>query len=93
LARKRSAARLPADTPSNALKVATVNINNVRKRLPNLLDWLGSAKPDIVCLQQLKTAQREFPIQAIQGAGYHAVWKGEKTWNGVAILWFAPGAT
>ena len=54
--------------------------------MPNLLDWLGSAKPDIVCLQELKTAQREFPVQDIKSAGYQAVWKGEKTWNGVAIL-------
>ena len=68
------------------MKIATFNINNVRKRLPNLLDWLGSAKPDIVCLQELKTAQREFPVQDIKSAGYQAVWKGEKTWNGVAIL-------
>jgi len=86
VARKRSAARQPADTPANTLKIATFNINNVRKRLPNLLDWLGSAKPDIVCLQELKTAQREFPVQDIKSAGYQAVWKGEKTWNGVAIL-------
>ena len=83
---RRSAARQPADTPANTLKIATFNINNVRKRLPNLLDWLVSAKPHIVCLQELKTAQREFPVQAIQSAGYRAVWKGEKTWNGVAIL-------
>ena len=82
----RPAARRPADTPANTLKIATFNINNVRKRLPNLLDWLVSAKPHIVCLQELKTAQREFPVQAIQSAGYRAVWKGEKTWNGVAIL-------
>ncbi len=68
------------------LKIATFNINNVRSRLPNLLDWLASSKPDIVCLQELKTAQADFPLDAINAAGYHAVWKGEKTWNGVGIL-------
>jgi exodeoxyribonuclease III len=71
---------------SGTLKIATFNINNVRKRLSNLLEWLSAAGPDIVCLQELKTAQAEFPIEAIEQAGYHAVWKGEKTWNGVAIL-------
>src|SRR6185437_10184189 len=68
------------------LKIATFNINNVCKRLPNLLAWLRQSKPDIVCLQELKTAQAEFPAEAIDGAGYQAVWKGERTWNGVAIL-------
>jgi exodeoxyribonuclease III len=72
--------------PSGTLKIATFNINNVRKRLPNLLDWLSSAKPDIVWLQALKTANTGFPIEALQNASYDAVWKGEKTWNGVAIL-------
>jgi exodeoxyribonuclease-3 len=71
---------------SGALKIATFNINNVRRRLPNLLDWLASAEPDIVCLQELKTAQTEFPAGPIKEAGYRAIWKGEKTWNGVAIL-------
>jgi exodeoxyribonuclease III len=68
------------------MKIATFNINNVRKRLPNLLEWLGRAKPDIVCLQELKSPQAEFPASAIREAGYHSVWRGQKTWNGVAIL-------
>jgi exodeoxyribonuclease III len=68
------------------MKIATFNINNVRKRLPNLLDWLRAAKPDVVCLQELKTADKEFPAEAIRRAGYHAVWKGERSWNGIAIL-------
>jgi exodeoxyribonuclease-3 len=68
------------------MKIATYNINNVRKRLPNLLMWLKAAKPDIVCLQELKCRDAEFPADAIQNAGYHAVWRGQKTWNGVAIL-------
>ena len=69
-----------------ALKIATFNINNIRTRLPNLLAWLAEAKPDVVCLQELKTAHAAFPLAAIEAAGYGAVWKGEKTWNGVAIL-------
>ena len=68
------------------MKIASFNINNIRKRLPNLLEWLRQAKPDVVCLQELKTADAEFPAAAIRGAGYEAVWKGQKSWNGVAIL-------
>jgi exodeoxyribonuclease-3 len=68
------------------MKVATFNINNVNRRLPNLLRWLGEAKPDIVCLQELKAADNDFPLGAINAAGYGAVWRGQKTWNGVAIL-------
>jgi exodeoxyribonuclease III len=68
------------------MKVATFNINNVNRRLPNLLRWLQHAKPDIVCLQELKAADNDFPLGAINKAGYGAVWRGQKTWNGVAIL-------
>ena len=68
------------------MKVATFNINNVNRRLPNLLRWLAQAKPDIVCLQELKAADQDFPLRAINQAGYGAVWRGQKTWNGVAIL-------
>jgi exonuclease III len=68
------------------LKIATFNINNVNRRLPNLLGWLKTAKPDIVCLQELKAEQSAFPLAAIEKAGYSAVWRGQKTWNGVAIL-------
>ncbi|MDB5413825.1 MAG: Exodeoxyribonuclease [Rubritepida sp.] len=68
------------------MKIATFNINNVVKRLPNLLAWLGEAKPDVVCLQELKATQGGFPVEAIREAGYGAVWNGQKTWNGVAIL-------
>jgi len=63
------------------MKIATFNINNVKRRLPNLLDWLKTAGPDIVCLQELKAADAEFPIGAIERAGYRAVWRGEKSWN------------
>ena len=68
------------------MKIATFNINNVNKRLANLLGWLRGAKPDVVCLQELKTSDREFPRAAIEKAGYGAVWRGQKSWNGVAIL-------
>lgn len=70
----------------SGLKIASFNINNVNRRLPNLLAWLKSAKPDIICLQELKTEQSAFPLEAFEAAGYGAVWKGQKTWNGVAIL-------
>ena len=68
------------------MKIATFNINGVNRRLANLLEWLARSKPDIVCLQELKAAQDAFPIEAIRAAGYGAVWKGQKSWNGVAIL-------
>jgi exodeoxyribonuclease-3 len=68
------------------MKIATFNINNINKRLPNLLEWLRSEQPDVACLQELKAAQQDFPAAAIEQAGYGAVWRGERTWNGVAIL-------
>ncbi len=66
--------------------VATFNINNINRRLRNLLAWLKQAKPDIVSLQELKATDDEFPQDAIAEAGYGAVWRAQKTWNGVAIL-------
>ncbi len=74
------------DGPGDALKIATFNINDVNKRLPNLLAWLAAAEPDVVCLQELKAEQRAFPAEALRGAGYAAAWRGQRTWNGVAIL-------
>jgi exodeoxyribonuclease III len=68
------------------MKIGTFNINNVRRRLPNLLEWLREANPDVVCLQELKATDAEFPAEAIKEAGYEAIWRGQKTWNGVAIL-------
>lgn len=73
------------------MRIATFNINNVNKRLANLLAWLALEKPDAVCLQELKAESSAFPIDAIRQAGYDAVWRGERSWNGVAIL--ARGAT
>jgi exodeoxyribonuclease III len=68
------------------LKIATFNINNVNRRLPNLLAWLRQAEPDVVCLQELKATDAAFPAAAIEAAGYGSVWQGQASWNGVAIL-------
>ncbi|MGD0533476.1 MAG: endonuclease/exonuclease/phosphatase family protein, partial [Methyloceanibacter sp.] len=68
------------------MKIATFNTNNVNKRLANLLDWLRAARPDVACLQELKATDSEFPVAAIGKAGYGAIWRGQKSWNGVAIL-------
>lgn len=68
------------------MKIATYNVNGVNGRLPVLLQWLGEAQPDIVCLQELKAPQEKFPVEEINKAGYDAVWHGQKQWNGVAIL-------
>jgi exodeoxyribonuclease III len=68
------------------MKIATFNINNVNRRLPNLLNWLAATKPDAVCLQELKATDAQFPEAALQQAGYSAIWQGQRTWNGVAIL-------
>jgi exodeoxyribonuclease-3 len=73
------------------MRVATFNINNVNKRLPNLLSWLAAEQPDAVCLQETKAEDTSFPSAALEAAGYGAVWRGERSWNGVAIL--ARGAT
>ena len=68
------------------MKIATFNINNVVRRLPNLLAWLKKAKPDVVCLQELKCEDVKLPRAELAKAGYRGVWRGQKTWNGVAIL-------
>jgi exodeoxyribonuclease III len=68
------------------MKIATFNINNVNKRLDNLLGWLGTAEADVVCLQELKTEHRMFPARTLRELGYGAAWEGERSWNGVAIL-------
>ncbi len=68
------------------MRIATFNINNVNTRLANLLGWLAAVRPDVVCLQELKAEDRAFPAAAIEAAGYGAVWRGQRSWNGVAIL-------
>ena len=68
------------------MKIATYNINNINRRLANLLDWLTRARPDVVCLQELKAESAAFPAAALTTAGYHSLWQGQRSWNGVAIL-------
>lgn len=68
------------------MKLATYNVNGINGRLPVLLRWLQQSKPDVVCLQELKASQDDFPSAAIENAGYGAIWHGQKSWNGVAIL-------
>ena len=68
------------------MKIATYNVNGVNGRLPVLLRWLEEAAPDVVCLQELKAPQEKFPAQALEKAGYGAIWLGQKAWNGVALL-------
>lgn len=68
------------------MKIATFNVNGIRSRLPHLLEWLGKESPDIVCLQELKATDKAFPVDAINEAGYGALWAGQTAWNGVAIL-------
>lgn len=68
------------------MKIATYNVNGVNGRLPVLLRWLEESVPDVVCLQELKAPEEKFPLQAINDAGYNAIWHGQKSWNGVAIL-------
>ena len=66
--------------------VVTYNVNGIGARLGALLDYLEERRPDVVCLQELKAPQEKFPEAAIREAGYHAIWHGQKSWNGVAIL-------
>ena len=68
------------------MKIATYNVNGVNGRLPVLLRWLEESQPDVVCLQELEAPQEKFPVKAIEDAGYGAIWNGQKSWNGVAIL-------
>lgn len=72
--------------PRRALRLATFNINGIRARLPSLLAWLARDKPDIVCLQELKAVDSAFPRAELEAAGYGALWSGQASWNGVAIL-------
>ena len=68
------------------MKIASYNVNGVNGRLPVLLRWLEEYEPDVVCLQELKAPDEKFPERAIRELGYDAVWHGQKSWNGVAIL-------
>ena len=68
------------------MKIATFNVNGINGRLPRLLEWLEREAPDVACLQELKAPDEKFPIQAIEKAGYGAIWHGQPRWNGVALL-------
>src|SRR4051812_21049173 len=68
------------------MKIATFNVNGIGSRLGHLLQWLEKESPDIVCLQELKAMDSALPVKAIRDAGYGSLWKGQRSWNGVAIL-------
>jgi exodeoxyribonuclease-3 len=68
------------------MKIATYNVNGIKTRLPNLLAWLQREQPDVACLQELKALDAAFPAAALAGAGYESLAKGQRSWNGVAIL-------
>ncbi|HEY4975548.1 MAG TPA: exodeoxyribonuclease III [Steroidobacteraceae bacterium] len=68
------------------MRIATFNVNGIASRLPALLGWLSRTAPDVACLQELKAVDSAFPIAAIRAAGYGAIWQGQRSWNGVAIL-------
>ena len=68
------------------MKIATFNVNGIKSRLPNLLEWLQREQPDIACLQELKALDAAFPVKELREAGYQSLWKGQRSWNGVAIL-------
>jgi exodeoxyribonuclease-3 len=79
-------ARHSASVPRTAMKIATFNVNGIASRLPRLLDWLARESPDVACLQELKAPDKGFPAAALRAAGYGAVWHGQRSWNGVAVL-------
>jgi exodeoxyribonuclease-3 len=68
------------------MKIATFNVNGIKTRLPHLLAWLAREQPDVACLQELKALDDTFPVAEVGAAGYEAVWRGQRSWNGVAIL-------
>ena len=68
------------------MRIATFNVNGVNGRLPRLLEWLEETRPDVVCLQEIKTSDEKFPAQALADAGYEGIWHGQRSHHGVAIL-------
>jgi exodeoxyribonuclease III len=80
---------MPAPVPR---KIATWNVNSLKVRLPQVLDWLAAQQPDVLCLQETKLEDRAFPLAEIEAAGYRALHHGQKTYNGVAILSRAEGS-
>lgn len=75
-----------APKKTRSLRLATFNVNGIKPRLPHLLLWLEREAPDIVCLQELKALDKQFPRLALEKAGYGSIWHGQQSWNGVAIL-------
>ncbi|MBK1671821.1 exodeoxyribonuclease III [Ectothiorhodospira shaposhnikovii] len=73
------------------MKIATWNVNSLKVRLPHVLDWLAGQQPDVLALQETKTVDEAFPLEALQAAGYHCLYAGQKTYNGVALLSRVPG--
>jgi exodeoxyribonuclease-3 len=71
---------------TRAMKIATFNVNSLRKRLPTVLDWLQRHRPDVLCLQETKVQDAEFPVLTLSSCGYHATYRGMKSYNGVAVL-------
>jgi exodeoxyribonuclease-3 len=84
--RPRPTRRIPRPAPDQVIKIATFNVNNVNRRLRNLLDWLAGSRPQIICLQELKCTDDAFPADELRREGYHGVWRGQRTFNGVALL-------
>src|SRR6476646_8458816 len=72
------------------MKLVTWNVNSIRVRLPHVLDWLSQHQPDVLCLQETKTTDAEFPFEPLRAAGYHVVHSGQKAYNGVATLTRVP---
>lgn len=72
------------------MKIATWNVNSLRVRLPHVLQWLEAAQPDVLAIQETKTVDEQFPLAELEAAGYNAVFAGQKTYNGVAILSKSP---
>ncbi len=66
------------------MKIASYNVNSIRRRLPLVLDWIAAYKPDVMCLQETKVQDQDFPEGAFRDAGYHATFRGMKGFNGVA---------
>jgi len=68
------------------MKVASFNVNSIRARLNIVIDWLKKESPDVLCLQETKVTDADFPAAAFEETGYHAVFRGEKSYNGVAVI-------
>src|SRR5476649_2774389 len=86
----RTRAIIKLAEPAVTMKIATYNVNSIRRRLPIVLDWIAHHKPYVMCLQETKVQDHEFPVDEIHEAGYHASFRGMKAYNGVATLTRTP---